>query len=57
MKDDDYIWEGIFMMVNWMNKFLKDKMIIKLYCVYISISLEGIIMGFIVDKLFLKVNN
>lgn len=57
MKDDDYIWEGIFMMVNWMNKFLKDKMIIKLYCVYISISLEGMIMGLIVDKLFLKVNN
>lgn len=57
MKDDDYIWEGIFMMVNWMNKFLKDKMIIKLYYVYISISLEGMIMGFIVDKLFLKVNN
>ncbi|XP_052707847.1 uncharacterized protein LOC128183063 isoform X2 [Crassostrea angulata] len=41
MKDDDYTREGISMMVNWTNKFSKDKTTIKSYRVYISTSPEG----------------
>lgn len=57
MKDDDYTREGISMMVNWTNKFSKDKTTIKSYRVYISTSPEGMTMGSIVDKSFLKANN
>lgn len=40
-KDDDYIKDGISMMVNWTNKFLNDKTTIKLYHLYISTTPGG----------------
>lgn len=36
MKDDDFIREGISLMVNWTNKFSNDKTTIRTYHVYIS---------------------
>ena len=40
-KDDDYIQEGVALMVNWTNKFLNDKTTIKSYHVYISTTPGG----------------
>ncbi|XP_078321865.1 uncharacterized protein LOC111103999 isoform X3 [Crassostrea virginica] len=40
-KDDDYIQEGVALMVNWTNKFLNDKTTIKAYHVYISTTPGG----------------
>jgi hypothetical protein len=42
MKDDDYIKDGISLMLNWTNKFFDDKTTIKSYHIYISSVPGGI---------------
>lgn len=53
-KDDDYIKDGISMMVNWTNKFSNDKTTIKSYRIYISTTSGGKKLWSVVNQIICR---